>query len=122
MIFFNWDQILRLTKYDCNLSLNVLKCISRVKKASTLENTIILKSSKYVQHNWLNKPVDLLLSKASNSEKCVYISIASKRNYFLYLSKNISYLPTYYIDEDLLIKLKLNTLLIIEDNKILFNY
>lgn len=122
MIFFNWDQILRLTKYDCNLSLNVLKCISKVKKASTLENTIILKSSVHVQHNWLDKPVELLFSKASNNDKCVYISIASKRNYFLYLSKNITYLPAYYIDDELLTKLKLNTLLVIENNKILFNY
>lgn len=122
MIFFNWDQILRLTKYDCNKSLNVLKCISRVKKSSTLENLIILKSYKYPQHNWLNKPVELLMSKATNNEKCVYIDIASKRNYFLYMNKNISYLPTYYLDDDIVTKLKLNTLLIIEDNKILFNY
>jgi hypothetical protein len=122
MIFFNWEQILRHTKYDCNLSLNVIKCISRVKKATTLENIIILKSMKYTQHNWLNKPVELLALKATNNEKCIYISIASKRNYFLYLNKNISYLPTYYLEDELINKLKLNTLLRIENNKILFDY
>jgi hypothetical protein len=96
--------------------------MSRVKKASTLENIIILKSMKYTQHNWLNKPVELLALKATNNEKCIYISIASKRNYFLYLDRGVSYLPTYYLEDELINKLKLNTLLKIEDNKILFDY
>lgn len=122
MIFFNWEQILRRSKNDCNVALNVLKCISRVRKPNPLENRIMLKSMQHPQHNWIEHPVELFYSKATTLEICTYVSVASKRNYFSYLNKRITYLPTYVFNDEQINKLKLNTLLLIENNKIYFKY
>lgn len=104
------------------------------KKAYTLFNQIVTKNYRSVErlkialrkrdtYGYILHEEDFIRDAKHNlvNDVCVYLKLASLRNYAEYLEKGEDRLPVYFFDGDIE-KLKRNPLLTIDDKFIYFKY
>jgi len=122
LLKYNWKYLYKATKGNCSDILSVLKALSGLKIPSQKDRRAIKVMLNGELDGWILNPEWLLKHKGStNSEKCVYVYLASKRNYMDYLSAGLTYLPLFVIlDEFDETKLMNNCLLTIDKNYIYF--
>jgi len=122
LLRYNWKYLYKATKGDCSRILSVLKALSGLKSPSQRDKRAIRQMLNGDLDGWILNAEWLLNHKEStNSEKCVYVYLASKRNYMDYLTASRRGLPLFVVlgefDEN---KLKNNCLLTIDKNIIYF--
>ena len=106
---FNWKEITAYCSYDCD------KCIK------VLANVILKKTKQFDKDPdcWLSKPIDFLMSGATNNQKCVYLHLATKRN----MLENESTIPNYIVSNFYGLELlKTNPLLYVGDKRTELRY
>ncbi len=125
MLRYNYEAIYRVSKGKCNIIIILLKHLCGISKKSPTarELTMLGKLKGKPTNSYIINPEELLNSNYAITDICVYISLASKRNYADYIISNNSSLPTFIIDDIFNIeKLKRNKLLDIDDSMIHFKY
>lgn len=121
LLKYNWYYLYKATKGDCSYILSVIKALSGIKNPSQRDKKAIRTMLNGELDGWILNPKWLLTNKEStNSEKCVYLYLASKRNYMDYLSAGVLHLPLFILDEFDKSKLMNNCLLKIDKNYIYF--
>ncbi len=124
LLRYNWNRLYKYSKQDCTVAVNALKAYLKLKRLTKKENYILQRMLEEKQDSWILKPISLFTHKASTiSEKCIYLFLASKRDYNQYLSQGIDFIPTFIVEDKLNIDyLENNSLLTIEDEIIRFKY
>lgn len=115
LIRFGWEAMLATYNYDCKKSLQYLyRVTTGISPPPTLKKNIDC---------WLSKPIDFLMSGATDNQKCIYLHLATKRNWLDYKEHGITYVPNYIV-EDLyvLATLDTNPLLQINDENVDLKY
>ncbi len=109
-IFFNWDKVKRVCKYD---HYKILDMFSQFSKEGV--------PHKLAGNSFILNVQDLINQGGFDSEKFDYIILAAMRNYFDYEYQNEKglWLPFSSIDK---VKISKNRLLQICDNYIRFKY
>lgn len=80
----------------------------------------LLKENKIKGDSYLLRPEKLFDARATNFHKAEYIYLASFRSYADYILLGIDYLDLSYIPDIDVVKIRGNTLISIENNKLIF--
>lgn len=122
MIMFNWSYLYKYCKKDCNTIIDVLRYLSGIDEITNKTADIVNKIKDEPKDSYVLDCVGLLTdTTATNQEKCIYIYIASKRNYLDYKMANKDWLNLNLISVDI-DKIKYNRLLSIKNDIIYFKY
>lgn len=114
---FSWSNALRRGNYDCKRVINIIQSFTM--RPFSEKWQFMLTSPDC----WLSNPVEFFLSNSTDNEKCVYLDLASKRNWADYEFKKQTSLPLYVAEDYYNIKLlESNVLLEINDKSIDFKY
>lgn len=121
MIKFNWQVLNKACRGDCRLIVEFFRKIAKKEPIVKLQHQTALRAKN--KFSYLRDPLSLVNNEANatNSEICMYIYLASLRNFGDYYVSNTTALHVDYCD----IKVELlgsNRLLTIEDNYIHFKY
>lgn len=122
LIKFDWEQLKYLPVANI---LKILNALVYKENMKSYPKYILEPISKF-RHStsFLSNPDGLLLNrrKFTNDDIYVYLSLASQRSYHQYKQTGSLTLPTYYVPEEYLNKLKMNPLMGVTDDKIIFRY
>lgn len=100
LISFDWNDIYKNSKYDCKTALRLVKYFAGITtRMSTKDLPILSKLKKKNFSSWLRDPIGFFNSKSSDSEKCIYLMIASTRNKTEYSTLEDSRVPFYMIED-----------------------
>ena len=119
IIRYNWLDIINYTEYDCNKILRVFYFFYNKTYLTTKDFFIrnILHSTAE-KCNYILNVGDLLNANINNTYKCIYLDLASQRNYIDYIFKNKKDVPIEYIDKYNINNLRNNPLLLVTDKYI----
>lgn len=114
LIRFSWYEILKVNRYKCEDAYSTLSKVLEgrysIPKSSTLDC-------------WLFNPIEFLVSVATIQQKCVYLHIATRRNWMDYKEKGTISVPLYVVEDMYNIDtLRTNPLLTINDDSIDLKY
>lgn len=116
---YNWLDILQYCEYDCDKILRTFYFFHNkaylTKKDFFIQNIL---NSKHEKCNYILNIKALLEATVSKNKKCVYLDLASQRNYIDYLLEKNKNVPIMYASKYDLEILKTNPLIIVEDNYI----
>lgn len=116
LISFDWNDIYKNSKYDCKIAINIVKYFSGITtRLSSKDLQILNKLKKKNFSSWLKDPIGFFTSKSDDSDKCIYLTIASVRNKTEYSLTEDSRIPFYMIEDIFDVKsLEHNTLIEID--------
>lgn len=118
LIRFNWFEILKEANQKRDKALAILKelCIYEIPKRGSLQLYSKIKNNPDC---WLSDKYNFFKTISTDMDKCIYLHIATKRNWLDYSTQGITYVPIYIIEIFYNIEsLKYNPLLKINDNYI----
>ena len=121
---FAWESVLKEARYNSKIAISLLRAML-IEQPDPFSNTgrLIYKLKQSNTDCWLINPVEFFLSNSTDNEKCVYLDLASKRNWADYEFKKQTSLPLYVAEDYYNIKLlESNILLEINDKSIDFKY
>lgn len=120
---FSWTFIVKQFSYNCSLSLSYVKMYYRLRMPTAREVTICNKLLDKPKDCWLVDPVGFFTSNSTDNEKCVYLHLATNRNWLDYSQTGVSSIPLYVAADMYDIeKLHTNRLLTINNETIDFKY
>jgi len=124
LFIYNWDKIYKYAKKDCEKVIRLIFCMTEYAKPNKQEYILIEKINQHKKESFIINEIDFMFDNTvTNTDKCVFLLLASKRNYSSYKLNNIDYIETYIVENIFDIeKLKRNKLLNIIDDKIYFKY
>lgn len=114
LIRFSWYAILKAANYDCNKAYGIL--------TKVLTGSYTMPTDTKLDC-WLERPVAFLASGATVQQKCVYLHIATRRNWLDYEEKGSTNLPVFIVETLYNIDtLRTNPLLTINEKNIDLKY
>lgn len=99
LIKFNWNVMVKYYSGDCVKALKLLNgCIAR---SLGLEKLRIYRN---LQHNkpvdcWLRSPLDFVVNGATYNQKCVFLHLATKRNWLDFEEYGTTSLPIHVVED-----------------------
>lgn len=121
MIKYNWKDFMRAGG-SCEGALNLFTQVAtkQYKSVAKLKKALIKRDTYgYVLHE---QELASIIKQNIANDVCVYLKLASLRNYAKYLETNDDRLPIYFYIGTNIEKLKRNPLLTVDDNYIYFKY
>lgn len=98
LIRFSWTPILEYYNYNCDKSIIMLSKII-TNRYSIKESNLVRFLKKQVKDCWLCDPVGFLTSGATVNEKCIYLHVATKRNWMDYELYGVGTVPIFIVKE-----------------------
>lgn len=122
LIKFNWEGILSYSSYDCKKAIKLLSQI--ITNNYGIKDYKVIESMRLgIKDCWLIRPVEFLMNGSTTNEKCVYLHLATKRNWLDYTETGNTSLPIYIVDQFYSIEsLQTNPLFNIYNETIDFKY
>ena len=121
LIKFNWTELLKAYSYDCIVTLKILENICLYKTMRF--NPIIIKAINSVPDCWLLDRYEFHSLNATEQQKCIYLHIATRRNWMDYVEFGTTSVPLYVVEDMYNIDtLRTNPLLTINDDNIDLKY
>jgi hypothetical protein len=116
LISFNWNEIYKASNYSCKTALNIVKYFCEIKVLTEKERKLVNKLNKKNFSTWLKEPIKFFSTNSSDSDKCIYLMIASLRNKSKYSVLEDSKIPFYLVEDIFDVKtLASNTLIEINE-------
>jgi len=114
LIRFNWYDILKAARYDCDKAYSMLQKV--ITGSYTMPESANLDC-------WLTDSIDFLVNAATVQQKCVFLHIATRRNWLDYKEKGSTDLPIFIVEGMYNIEsLRTNPLLKITEKKVELKY
>ena len=119
LIRFNWNAILRYYSGDCKKS--VIALVSVICDNYNMRDLLLY--HKQQPDCWLQKPIDFVMNGSTYNQKCVYLHLATKRNWLDFEEYGSTTLPLHVVEDLYAIPtLQSNPLLTINNEMIDFKY
>lgn len=98
LIRFSWNTVIGYFSYDCEKSIEFLKAwyLQYTIPKKYLNLAFKIQKSKDC---WLENPTEFFTHGATANEKCIYLHLASKRNWMDYEEYGTTSVPLYIVEE-----------------------
>lgn len=121
LIRFSWFTILKYYNFDCEKAHKFL--IKLINRSFSVKETYLVNKCRQNPDCWLEDPIGFITTVATNNEKCIYLHLATQRQWYNYEYNKDTSLDIFIAQELYSIdSLQYNSLLTINNEKINFKF